>query len=116
MKNRFTITLEEKVYKNSQISGELIEDIIHELTKPDATFIVLEPEDPINECTLIQALGGFKDAVFVAEAVFSRPDDTMQIFRIEGISEEECIKMFLDFWQKGIVPETKDWDDVSKKI
>ena len=109
----FHVITEFNVYTNDELSTLLLEEIIN--SSPELWgFMVLEPNQPIQESTFIQVGTSWADtAKFNLEIGFGNAETGPRLYRLVTEDKNVVLQYFIDYWQEQRIPDISLWEDVS---
>ena len=111
----FTLRTNYNEYENDDLSIPLLEEIIDSFNPNDWDFLVLEPDETIQDSTFIQV--GAPDEYFDFQYTLNIGfGDAETGYRMYGFYTEDksYVKQFvIDYWQEHQIPDISSWEDVS---
>ena len=107
-------------YENGKLSVELFNEIISGFTPDVWDYMMLSPNEPIDNCTCIQ-FSSFDDGTcdfrYRLEAYFGSTDDnTWKVYRSPSSDKSIAIQHFIEFWKEQKIPDISSWEDVTDEI
>lgn len=94
----------------------IIENEINKLDTLESNWLVLEPPKSINDSIYIQvcievAEGDYrrKGENFHIELCFEDEDENLTSFMKDNLTKEEVIKIFINYFKNGELPDIEDW-------
>lgn len=111
MIHTFELNVNGTVYKDKEITETLIRNSLEQLTTDMNSFVVLQPEKPINQSIYIQAANNF-----LVEIRFVLKNGKFYHYAYTTSDKEEVATIFLDYWQQNKIPAIDHWENISKRL
>ncbi|MFT8704500.1 hypothetical protein [Bifidobacterium aquikefiricola] len=117
--SEFVLQTSEKSYTNSEISGELLRDVVERLSRKELDFMVLEPSEPVDKSIYLQMLGSVVVETigsFVVETRLVAEDGSFTQYSYTSADQDEVLSMFLKYWEHGELPDLDGWKDITASL
>jgi len=117
-KQSYTLETNTRGVLKLKITPELIREILSSFNRDEWDFMILAPDNPIENCTFIQVgspqeVTAFK---YTLEAGFHTPQSGLKMYRLLTEDRNRILQYFVDFWNEQIIPDISLWEDVSEEL
>lgn len=105
-------------YKNDEINEMLFHQILNSFSSDYWDFMVLSPDEPMNNNTFIQV--GAPEAntqfKFTLETGFDDGKGNRKVYRCYIENQQVILQYVIDYWERQQVPDISFWEDVTHEM
>ncbi|MCH4160861.1 MAG: hypothetical protein LKF41_06370 [Bifidobacterium sp.] len=109
--NTFVLQTDEGAYADDEITSALFQNLLDRLYRNDIDFMVLQPNQPIQESSYLQVLGAFAVEIRMLVA-----DGSFIQYSYISDNKDEVLSIFLDYWERGELPDLNHWKDITGSL
>lgn len=106
------------MWEESNPSPEMIDQAIDELIPVKFHFVVLEYDEPVQNCLYVQTLienDNTPEIQYLLETRFVHDDDSFTHYQTFTTDEDELKRIFRMF-ALGVIPKTEGWKDITEDL
>ena len=108
----FSLQTEFRIYRDADINALLFEEILN--SSPETwSFMVLEPDRPIQSSHFMQVVSPNREGHFFLEIGFGATETGYSLYLLCTEDKNVVLQHLIAYWQNQIIPDVSSWEDIS---
>jgi len=119
----YSLRTNKDLYSSNMLCTGLLGSILSGFDSDPDDFMVLQPDEPINSCTFLQATKSKKKNTkkntgfpYILEAGFGSKNRSVAFYRLSTTDKSIVLQFLINYWQNRETPDISSWEDISGEL